>query len=82
MKVEKWVCDRCKKEFEEKKDVLECRVQLANVYPAVIKTTHVCIECGKKIGLERPGGEVKAKDMADKLLNIVYEIVEDAVSNR
>ena len=77
MKIEKWMCDRCKKEFDKSGDVLECRTQVVGIYPSITKIIHVCDTCGKKIGVEKPIDAGDAKSKADKLLDIIYDIVEE-----
>ena len=82
MKIEQWKCDRCKKVFDTKEEVLELRVQLVSAFPSVFKSVHVCLVCGKIIGFSIPPNREDNKKMADKLLDIIYDIVGEAVDNR
>lgn len=82
MKIEKYQCDKCKKVFDDRSGVLELRVQLMPAYPRVERTFHVCLPCGKKIGIEKTGDSEKDKSTADKLLDIVFDIVDEAIENR
>ena len=82
MKIEQWKGDKCKKVSEKREDVLELRATIVGVYPTVQQTVHVCIKCGEKLGVHKPKDSTKDKTMAEKLLDIIYELVDDALDSR
>ena len=81
MRIETYRCDKCKKETEDRKDVFEISLTVQGMYPSVNKKVHLCFDCGKKMGIERQADTESAKTMADKLLDIVYELVGEVVDN-
>ena len=74
MKVEKYYCDKCKKEIE-KDGVLSLRIGDMRNYEK--KKIDLCVPCQEKVGIvEKKGTETKAVETtAEKLYDIIADVV-------
>jgi len=79
MQIVTWKCDGCGKMVEDKEKGTLVQAQLVTTgYPVQRKHIDYCLDCANKHGFVR---EYVPPSQADKLFELVQEMVEESVSN-